>query len=101
MNSPASSPLLSVDHSQSNCGARLAQFSLAAYLVGILGTAIYMVVTGWQTATLLANSAVLALVTVFGAFGYGAFLLGMLLLAWGFVRLDAETGKGELVERLS
>ena len=51
MNSPASSPLLSADHSHSHCGARLAQFSLAAYLVGILGTAIYMVATDWRTTT--------------------------------------------------
>lgn len=51
MNSPASSPPLSADHSHSHCGAYLAQFSLAAYLVGILGTAIYMVVTGWRATT--------------------------------------------------
>ena len=51
MNSPASSPLVSADHSHSHCGARLAQVALAAYLVGILGTAIYMVVTGWRTTT--------------------------------------------------
>jgi hypothetical protein len=52
----------------------------------------------------LANSAVLALVTMLGAIGYGAFLLGMLLLAWGFVQLDSESpmrGKGEVVETLS
>ncbi len=51
MHSPASSPPLSADHSHSHCGAHLAQFSIAVYLVGILGTAIYMVVTGWRAAT--------------------------------------------------
>jgi protein-S-isoprenylcysteine O-methyltransferase Ste14 len=38
----------------------------------------------------LANSAILALLTMFGAFGYLAFLLGILLLWWGFLQLDAE-----------
>ncbi len=38
----------------------------------------------------LANSVVLALLTMFGAFGYQAFLLGILLLWWGFLQLDTE-----------
>jgi hypothetical protein len=29
----------------------LAQLSIAAYLLGILGTTLYMVLTGWRTAT--------------------------------------------------
>jgi hypothetical protein len=47
----------------------------------------------------LANSVVLALLTIFGAFGYQAFLLGILLLCWGFLRLVTDRPvirKGEL-----
>jgi hypothetical protein len=39
------------------------------------------------------------LLTIFGAFGYQAFLLGILLLCWGFLRLVTDRPvirKGEL-----
>jgi hypothetical protein len=51
MHSPTGVPSLSSDYSHSQCGAHLAQLSLAAYLVGILGTALYMVVMGWRALT--------------------------------------------------
>jgi hypothetical protein len=51
MHSPAGLPPFSTDDSRSPFATCLAQLSIAAYLLGILGVTLYMVLTGWRTAT--------------------------------------------------